>query len=150
MGIEFVDKNTVTPEDIDNLVELENNTFGHHGYPRYFFMQAVEIFKDSFLIARDAKNNIVGYLIASVGDDAWVLSICVDQKSQRKGVASELIEKFLMSLKNSKTRIIYAASDPANTPLINLYKKFGFSIDKLKENYHGYGYNRYILKKEIK
>ena len=138
--------------DIEKLCKLEREIFGIDGYPRYFFRQSAELFGDTFLVCSDADKNIIGYLLGAVKHEkkeGWLLSMCVDESLRKKGIGSVLISKFLDLLKSRPVHAVFATVDPLNLATVNLYSKHGFKIQKLEQDYHGIGYHRYLMKKNL-
>ena len=137
-------------DDIEMLCRLERKIFGADGYPRYFFRQSAELFHDTFLICRGPDKKIIGYLLgATKREEAWMLSMCVDEPRRGEGIGSALLKYFLQILKEKSAKNAFITVDPKNHGAINLYTKHGFRIQKMIEDYHGKGYHRYLLKKEI-
>jgi len=148
--IELINPKTITPEDIEDLNDLESKIFGVGRYPRYFFRQVAEIFNETFIVARDQNNKIIAYLIGAQNEkNAWMLSMAVDEKYQRKGIASNMISTLIDIFKEKLVRNIYATVDPKNYSTINLYSKHGFRILRLEPDYHGIGHHRYLMKKSL-
>lgn len=138
--------------DIEMLCRLEREVFGIDSYPRYFFRQSAEILGDTFLVCRDSKRSIIGYLLGAIKhgtDGAWVLSMCVEDAFRKKGIGAALLKNFFSLLEQKSVRHVFAAADPKNHAAINLYLKLGFKIQKMEEDYHGKGYPRYLLKKSL-
>lgn len=147
--IELINKKKIK-DDIEMLCRLEREIFGIDGYPRYFFRQSAELFGDSFLVCRDDKEKIIGYLLGAIKQgDAWLLSMCVDDPLRKKGVGSALLKAFLDLLQQKSVQSAFVTVDPKNHAAINLYLKHGFKIQKMEQDYHGKGYHRYLLKKQL-
>lgn len=139
-------------DDIEMLCRLEREIFGADGYPRYFFRQSTEMFGDTFLVCRDEKGKIAGYLLGAVKrgrEEGWLLSMCVEEKLRRKGVGSALLEMMCGIMKGMSVREIFVTVEPKNHAAINAYSKSGFSIQKMQQDYHGRGYHRYLMKKTL-
>ena len=137
-------------EDIEMLCKLEREIFGADGYPRYFFRQSAELFSDTFLVCRNDEKQIIGYLLgATKGEEAWMLSMCVDEGERGHGIGKALLNGFIEILQQKSIKAIFITVDPKNQAAIALYAKAGFKIQKMIEDYHGKGYPRYLLKKEL-
>lgn len=147
--IELLNRKTLK-DDIEMLYRLESRVFGVDSYPRYFFRQSVEILGDTFLVCRDNKKNIIGYILGAIKletNEAWLLSMCVDEQFRKRGIGSALFKAFFDALKQKLVQQVFATVDPRNKEALNLYLKHGFKIQKMEQDYHGWGYHRYLMKK---
>ena len=148
--IELLDVKRIK-HDIEMLCRLEREIFGIDGYPRYFFRQSAEIFGDTFLVCRDNRENIIGYLLGAIknANEAWLLSMCVEESFRQKGVGSALLKTFFGLLGEKSVQNLFVTIDPKNHAALSLYLKHGFKIQKMEQDYHGKGYHRYLLKKSL-
>ncbi|MBI4896381.1 MAG: GNAT family N-acetyltransferase [Candidatus Aenigmarchaeota archaeon] len=151
--IDIVTPESLSADDIERLNELESQIFGTGGYPRYFFRQAAEIFDGTFLVARNTKGKIVAYVLGAVSqhslDEAWILSMCVDQPERKKGIGSILLQTLCKILKEKHVEQVFVTVEPGNEAAQHLYEKDGFVMTTIRENYHGATYHRYLMKKKL-
>lgn len=98
----------------------------------------------SFGIKAVKDNNIIGFIILSVGlDDADVELLYVEKEFRNLGIASELILTALDSLKDKEK--IFLEVRESNIPAINLYKKFGFEEISTRKKYYSDGEDAIVL-----
>lgn len=60
----------------------------------------------------------------------YIISICVDIKNRRKGIASEMIDYIITNFKDC-----YIVSDISNILSLPIYKNRNFKIDTIYDNY---------------
>lgn len=91
----------------------------------------------SFVALTENKNEVVGFLLGSfVADEAEILSLGVNQKFQRLGVASKLLSAFLQNLKDNQAKRVFLEAGIDNNPAERLYKKYGFEVVGRRKNYY--------------
>lgn len=137
--------------DMNNVVQLarENFVFSRfHLDPQISNAEANKLkgewAKNYFLgqrgdnmIVKEIDGQIAGFLQIIIKDDRVIIDqIAVDQKHQRKGIASDMIA--YVESKYSNYSWINAGTQIANIPSIRLYEKVGF---QLIESYYIFHYH---------
>ena len=80
---------------------------------------------------------IHGFIIVSlVEDQSEIITIAVDPKKMRKGIASALLSVAETELKNNGTNILFLEVAEDNHPAINFYKKEGFEPIGRRPSYY--------------
>lgn len=126
-----------TQNDLNNICDLEENYFDK--YEVYSLNQLTKMIEDKNYIILVAKcdNYFVGYLIASVNVDfAEILKICVEQKHQRKNIATKLFTYFENQLFQNNIKKICLEVRENNIRAIQLYNKLNFVVDGHRKNYY--------------
>ena len=80
------------------------------------------------LVARgDDGLNPCGFVLARcVCGEAEILSIAVDPRSRRRGIARKLMETLIESLNEAQARDLFLEVDIANSAALGLYRGLGF------------------------
>ena len=92
----------------------------------------LQLFRDSKILVMEENNKVIGF---AGNKDNYVSWMFVDPEHRNKGVAEKLFKAIIKELKG-EIRLNVAKF---NTPAINLYKKFGFDIEKeFTGDFNGY------------
>ncbi len=135
----------VEKQDLVALYLLENDLFGHHAYPGFFFRQAFDCWQNGLLIAKE-DDQIAGYVLMAQSDEAkthWILSLAVGSEYRGKGIARLLVEQVLNQVNVSD--LVKLTVDPNNAPACRLYRSLGFEVVKEEANYFGDGEARLVM-----
>jgi ribosomal-protein-alanine N-acetyltransferase len=114
-----------TAADLDHIMEIEAGCFEQQ-WSRPQFISAL---KELFLVYD--KDGIGGFLIAcscDVARRAIIMRIAVHPKRQRQGIASQLIDTALETIKNMDLKCVELDVDIVKNGAIKLYEKFGFKV----------------------
>lgn len=138
-------------DDIGAIQALEEKCFPREHYPRFFFVQAREIFTNTFLLAEGEDAMAVGYILgASSSQDpsqAWILSMCVTQAKRKRGVGSALLQAAQEALRSAGAMKLLLSVAEDNLEAISLYRKFGFKKECVEQMYFGKTQPRIIMSK---
>ncbi|MEN6442953.1 MAG: GNAT family N-acetyltransferase [Methanoregula sp.] len=108
---------------------------------------------DTFLVAVDGTEP-VGYLVGSNVQDttgtAWILRVGVMENYRCNGVGTALLSAIIDVFRNKGVREIFLTVAPENQPALCIYQRQGFVQVKECRAYFGPGYDRLVLKKQIK
>lgn len=84
-------------------------------------------------------DEIVGYsALNELFKEAEILTIMVSPDYRKLGLGKMLLEKMLACAKHNGAEKIFLEVDEHNTPAINLYTKYGFTLLMKRENYYLY------------
>jgi len=142
----------VTPEDLDSVFSIEQETFDTNAYPRFFFRQAYDVFGELFRVAEMEDGEIAGYILGSLqaGDTVgWIVSLAVRQEHRRKGIAKSLLNSVLERLSDRGTDTVLLTVEPANTGAIEAYRDSGFREVESIPDCFGPGEPRIVMGKEL-
>lgn len=82
-------------------------------------------------------------------DTAEILIISVKPQYQQKGIGKEIMNYIINFCKSNNVKYIYLEVAENNQKAINLYKKFGFEIYKIRKDYYESNINAILMKKEL-
>lgn len=81
-------------------------------------------------------------------DEAELYRICVHTDMRRRGIAAELLGRFLGSMKSRGAAVCFLEVRSRNSPAIALYKSHGFEQIAVRKNYYNDD-DAVIMKKNI-
>jgi ribosomal-protein-alanine N-acetyltransferase len=140
-------------DDIGAITALEKECFPSERYPCFFFVQAQEIFANTFLLAEDETRQPIGYIlgVSSSKDPSksWILSMSVTPAKRRNGVGSALLQAAQVALSSSGATKLFLSVAEDNPEAISLYRKFGFNKERTERIYFGKTQPRLIMSKTL-
>ena len=109
-------------------------------------------FPSNIFLCAFSNDTLCGYISATVVlDEMQIANVAVSKSYRRLGLASMLIEGVLSICQDNKLSILTLEVRKSNTPAIELYKKFGFSIEGSRRNYYTNPVeDAYIMNKHLK
>ncbi|WP_428612902.1 GNAT family N-acetyltransferase [Shewanella sp.] len=128
------------------LYRLEQQLFGEHAYPDFFFRQSYDCWPSGLRVACDAQGCVLGYILLARSEQpscAWILSVAVDSAAQGKGIGKRLIVETLASLP-AEVRQVKLTVSPDN-PARHLYARLGFIEQGLEVDYFGPHEDRILM-----
>ena len=115
----------------DFLYELNENAFSHN-----------------FVV--EDHNEIVGYVgLWIMYDQSQITTIGVHPSYQRKGIGSMMMKKMIEESLAHQCLNMSLEVRVSNDKAISLYKKYGFEICAVRENYYN-GDDGYLMKKDLR
>ena len=112
-------------EDLAKVLEIEKLSFADPW--NNDFLEKVS--KDIFLVSGEQEVN--GFIIAGCcyrNISATILKVAVHPEHRRQGVATNLLNQLIVTLKNKQIVEVDVVVDIAWKPAISLYKKVGLEI----------------------
>ena len=140
---------TVRPINKGELLavyQLEQQLFGAHSYPDFFFRQCYDCWPSGLKVAVDRQDSLLGYILiaqSEQADCAWLLSVAVARSAQGNGVGKRLILDAMATVPVSVTSIKLTVA-PTN-PARYLYLALGFVEVNLEKDYFGAGEDRLLM-----
>ncbi len=145
------------PKDLDNVVKL-NWVFLPENYPSFFFLENYTHWPEAFLVA-ESEGKIVGYVMCRVEEKYYrfspiklghVLSIAVEKKHRRQGIATALMKGAEAGLVNTYgVDLVYLEVRISNEPAISLYKKLDYRVLGIMPKYYSDGEDGYLMVKPV-
>ena len=112
-------------EDLAKVLEIEKLSFADPWNNE--FLEKVS--KDIFLVS--GEQEVYGFIIAGCchrNISATILKVAVHPEHRRQGVATNLLNQLIVTLKNRQIVEVDVVVDIAWKPAISLYKKVGLEI----------------------
>ena len=120
--------------DIDSIVEIENST-NLMPWTKAQFISSMEVGHYSTVLEYDEA--IIGFAIYSpVIPESHLLNIAIDPAYHRKGLGDKLLKYVILQNKAVGVQVITLEVRVSNLIAINLYEKYGFSKDAIRQNYY--------------
>jgi len=113
------------PEDLAKVLEIEKLSFSDPWNNEFL----AKVSKDIFLVS--GEQEIYGFVIAGCchrNISATILKVAVHPEHRRQGIATNLLNKLIVILKNREIVEVDVVVDIAWAPAISLYKKVGLEI----------------------
>jgi len=135
-------------QDIDDLLTVEEECFDVYYYGDYKFDQSDfrHYLRDTrciFLVAV-RESHALGYIAGSIAPSrtqgiAHVDSIGVLPKTQRKGVGSQLLQRFIQEAQHRSCKLVMLEVAAANENGLAFFAKHGFRRIRKLPKYYGRG-----------
>lgn len=121
------------------VLEIEQVSFGKDAWDEKLFLSYYRHCPDLFLVAV-ARRRIAGYSITCAGRrDAELVSIAVDPRDRRHGIAQALLNHTLEELSALRLKTWWLMVETENEAALRFYEKFGFVRSKIVKRYYGAG-----------
>ena len=125
---------------MDSVYAIELASFDNP-YPLWYLYFLRELAGDLFLVARDKKRRVIGYIIAAplLEVACHVLSIAVAPECRRRGVGGALLESVLELCSLEGRRAVTLEVEATNTAAQSFYRLHGFLPLRFIPDYYGPG-----------
>ena len=125
----------MTEEDVSAVARLEQQAFAQP-WSEAGIAHYLEAGVTLFIVAKDGTE-VAGYAaVMCVLDEGNLISIVVDEKYKRMGIASELLDILYEELKNEQVKSLYLEVRESNDAAIGLYEKQGFVRTGYRKDYY--------------
>ena len=116
---------------LNTIVTVENGTF-NPPWKKEDFQACLESSTGQAMILL-AKGRLAGYLFAqTVADETQINKICVSVEYRGKGFGEMLLRKFI-ARQNGDRHDYFLEVDSGNIPAVNLYRKTGFTVIRVRK-----------------
>jgi len=133
--------------DLDEIFQIENDVSGSWN-KKYFLNELNNSF--SIFIVAEISNEVAGFAVAwDVRGEIQLNNIAVKKIYRKNGIASSLIDRIVMILKDKNPEKIFIEVREKNKAARLFYKKFGFFETGLRKNYY-INDNAILMEKDIK
>ena len=123
---------SVTDENINELMAIENACHTHPWTLKT--MQSCLQGRYFNLAAFDDEQMIGFYIGEKAGPDFTLMDICVTPKHQGKGIAKQLLSKFIEHGEQQNAENLFLEVRESNTRAIKLYEQAGFIEMSVRKN----------------
>ena len=134
-------------EDLGAIMKVENDCFLADAFSRHQIAYLITRSKGIFLVARhiDEVAGYISFIISGRHNTGRIYSIAVTPGYRGAGIAGILMDKSIEHAQNSNLRAIFLEVRTDNAAAIQLYKKKGFTIHSVKNNYYNDGAPAYSM-----
>ena len=126
----------MTPDDASVVYKIENDSFFEPWSKKQLIK---ELEHNSFLkhFVYEKDGEVVGfYIVSHVADLGEIFTIAVDLDHRGEGIGEKLLNHLIEKCYEANLSEIWLEASTKNIPAVNLYKKFGFKIQKVRKNYY--------------
>jgi ribosomal-protein-alanine N-acetyltransferase len=134
--------------DLPEVYDIEKTSFPHPYDLDVFqaYLMRVEYSHfDGFLVATQG-GRLIGYVLFEYGRKGLIVSMAVRTDSRRKKVGTLLLREALLRL-SKKCREVTLQVGVSNVGARDLYRSFGFSIERVLPGYYPDGEDAYLMER---
>lgn len=143
--------------DAVQIARLDDETFRDHGIPYsiFFFVNSINLFNNTSLVAVDENDQVIGYLFLARSqvdpELMWALDFVVASDYRGSGVGSQLMMEMQHIVLGAKPEVkrVGLTVDPNNDKARLKYMSWGFELGEYIEDYYGPGWPRYLMHIDI-
>ena len=145
MNLEFRE---MTPEDADEVAEIESRSFSMPWDRRAFFEECLN--ENTFYFVATIDQKIVGYIGSwIVQGESQITNIAVDPDFRCRGIGESMLKEFESIVKNSRdVSALTLEVRPSNLNAIHLYEKLGFQHIANDKGYY-YDEDSLVMRKNL-
>jgi len=118
------------PEDIDEIMEIEQQAFPKGRYPKGLIMEYARKYPESFIVL-EVESSVAAYMIYDMG--GHVFSMAVKPSFRKMGLGRKM---FTHACKHAEGRL-WLEVRSRNTGAIRFYEKMGMRIRGKVPSYYG-------------
>lgn len=125
----------MTNNEVENIIDMQLNN-NKNILSKSSILEDLNNDNSIYFVAK-YDNEIVGYIAANLlYDHIDILSVLVDNKYTRSGIASALLSSVLDYAKDINIHDILLEVRVSNIPAQKLYEKYGFNKISVRKNYY--------------
>lgn len=143
MGFEIFRSNS---DHYDGMFEVHSSCFdGNELMNKNLFIEEVtNATRVYYVVLNEGK--VVGYAGAwNTEGDYSIISVATDKNYRRQGIATKLIKRLILDAKEKNINALSLEVNEHNTGAIELYRRLGFIITNVRENYYKDKASAYIM-----
>ena len=139
-----------TTDDVMVINVLEAEGIDHPWMPEAIEDLITSDNKTALVLVETDKNEVVGYIGASVvTDEAELGNLCVSGRYRRLGAGTILLRALKDEAASMGAKTLFLEVRENNYPAIALYEKEGFETVGMRKDYYGQGVNALLMKSEL-
>lgn len=137
--------------DLPSILEIENDSFQEDNFSKEELRYLIEKSKTGCFILeiQDEALAYTSLISRSNASNLRIYSLAVHSKARGRKLGQTLIEFILQYAKENGFASVTLEVKVSNQTAISLYKKNGFEILSVKENYYHDGSNAFYMKRTI-
>jgi ribosomal-protein-alanine N-acetyltransferase len=142
--------------DLDAILEIEHASFNKDAYDRNLFAEFYHKCGDLFLVAEDTERTgrICGYMLTCTRSRggtlmAQLVSVAVDPRTRRRGVASALMDSTLRRLRRRRVARFSLMVKVTNRRAVAFYRKYRFLPLRIARRYYEDGMDAWLMVRDL-
>ena len=146
-----IDIRVCRPDDLPAVYAIEKASFPHPYDLDVFqaYLMRVQYTRfDGFLVAEEA-GELAGYVLFEYGPRALIVSMAVKADSRRRKVGTTLLREALQRLSGRCDEVTLQVG-VTNLGAQDLYRSFGFSVERRLPGYYPDGEDAYLMKRRAR
>ncbi len=125
----------LSEENSSAVAEIEKLCFSHPWSEATVSSEIKSGFADFF--GAFCGDELAGYIGGrTIAGETEIFNVAVSQKFRRKGIAKALIEKFIETVREKDSQVIFLEVRTSNLGAISLYEKSGFVFCGIRKDYY--------------
>ncbi len=138
----------MTEEDLDTVMRIERENFKFPWNRELFLSDLNKRF--AHCLTAKKKGEVLGYIIIfQTLDEFHLANIAVDQRHQRKGIGTKLMQEMLKIAQEKKIKNIFLEVRRSNLPAQKFYERFGFFHSYTRRGYYEDGEDALVYEKSL-
>ena len=122
-------------ENSTAVAEIEKLCFSHPWSEETVSSEIKSKFADFF--GAFCEDELAGYIGGrTIAGETEIFNVAVSPKFRRNGIGKALIEKFIETVREKETQVIFLEVRTSNLPAISLYEKNGFVFCGIRKDYY--------------
>ena len=128
----------MTKERVDEIIEIEEKSFGNHHWSKNSFLQELTNGYAHYFVAMDAETDkVVGYCgLWHILEEAHFSTISVSPDFRRKHIAEALLIRMINYCYENEIKYFTLEVRTSNIPAQNLYIKYGMKSLGVRKGYY--------------
>ena len=134
-GIENLSIERMTSSDLEQVVEIENQSFSDP-WTKDNFVSESNNQVTLFLVAK-SNQRVIGYAcVWIIIDEVHIGNLAVASEYRKKGIGEKLLKEVFKQAEEKNAKFATLEVRASNSAAINLYKKYGFVEERKRKNYY--------------
>lgn len=126
---------TMTPADLDRVLELEPELFGRDAWSRQTYTTELT-WPGRYYVVVDVDAQVAGYAGIDLSPEATIMTVGVDVQFRRRGLARQMMTALLAAALEAGCRQVHLEVRAGDTGAQQLYTGLGFEKLGIRPRYY--------------
>ncbi len=139
-------------KDLNRIYKIELECFGENAFTKNLLSYLLSADGTVCLVA-EVDDQVVGFIMGCLEFDGEVkghiFTLDVSEDYRRRGIASKLLGSIEKSFLDAGAGSCCLEVHVKNYAALNLYRRNGYSVEKIIRNYYGPGLDAYVMRKNL-
>lgn len=136
-NLETVVIKRMTPQDVDEVINIEERAYGEHHWSKESFLNEISNELARYYSLFNEEGKLCGYAGCwHILEEAHITNIAISTDHRRKKYGEALLKHVIEDCYLEKIKYITLEVRVSNTAAINLYSKYGFSSFGTRKGYY--------------